>query len=243
MAARLCLCIPLVAFFLFLAGCSYPPAIHTYEYVTAYDRMSDSYDPILSLVYVPRPTAFSNYLGVVIGDVRVGDIWVESPQEALGYATFLRVALRSELTKLKKFAFVSLDKDGKVLGEQLRAHALLVEGMITKFDRGSGLKRYLSYFLWFLQSGATDLQFEGRITDAATGRLIVEFVDRRRNLCNTPFGPNPNNFKRGYAMKVTARDMALCLAKFIDMGYERLPAVSVSRKVDGLAEATSEEMP
>ena len=98
-----------------------------------------------------------------------------------------------------------------------------VEGMITALDTGSGLMRYLSFFLWFLQSGATDFQIEGRITEAKSGRLVAEFVDRRRHLCNTPFGPNPHNFDDGYAMKITARATAECLAEFIQEGCESLP--------------------
>ncbi len=42
---------------------------------------------------------------------------------------------------------------------------------------------------------------------------------------NTPFGPNPRNFHKGFAMKVTAMETARCLAKFIGMGYKRLPEV------------------
>jgi hypothetical protein len=206
-------------------GCHYPQAVHTYEYVTDYERMSPAYDPDVSLVYVPQETSFRDCKGIIIGDVKVGSAWVDSPDQAKRYATFFRVVLRNELLKLKKFDFVSLDKDeGGPTGDP-QGRTLLLEGQITKFDMGSGLLRYLDYFLWFLQAGATDLQVEGRITEAATGKLLVEFVDRRRHLCNTPFGPNPRNFREGYAMKVTTAETAQCLARFIGGGWERLPVV------------------
>ncbi len=210
-------------------GCGHPPAIHTYEYVTAYDRMSDRYDPLLSLVYVPQADAFDEYDGLIVGEVLVGDEWVESPERAASYATFFRVALTSEMLKLKTFTFISLDKECLKYTGAAPDGVLLVEGMITKFHMGSGLLRYLSCFIPFLELGATDLQIEGRITDARSGRLVAEFADRRRHLCNTPFGPNPRNFRKGYGMKITARETAQCLARFIDMSYyEELPAVQVA---------------
>ena len=187
-----------------LSGCAYPRAVRTYEYVTSYDRMSEQYDPLVSLLYVPEQTAFAAYRGVIVGTVGVGDSYVESPDEAAGYTTFFRVALASELLKLHRFQFVGLDKDpASVPGGSLDG-MLLVEGVITKFHMGSGALRYLSHFL-MLRLGATDLQIEGRITEAGSGRLVAEFVDRRHHLCNTPFGPDPRNFRKGYGMKVTAR--------------------------------------
>lgn len=208
-------------------GCSYPKAVPTYEFVTAYDRMDDAYEPLLSLVYVARPTALSCYRGLIVGPVEVGEQWVESPAEARGYATFLRVVLRRELSALGKFDFVSLESDPETDGAP-SAGALLVEGKITKFDTGSGTMRYFSYFLPFLQAGATDLQIEGRITEADTGRLVLEFVDRRRHLCNTPYGPNPSSFNDGFAMRVTARETARCLARFLEMGLEQMPPVALA---------------
>jgi len=224
-ASASCLLIVSAALALAAQGCRYPQAVHTYEYVTDYERMSADYDSTarISLVYVPQDTSFNDSKGIVVGDVTVGKVWVDTPDQAKGYAAFFRVVLRNELLKLKKFDFVSLEK-GDGGSSNLPPRTLLLEGEITKFDMGSGFLRYLDYFLWFVQAGATDLQVEGRITDAATGKLLVEFVDRRRHLCNTPFGPNPRNLHEGYGMKVTAAETALCLAKFIEMGWDKLPA-------------------
>jgi hypothetical protein len=217
------LCVSIVFAALAAQGCQYPRAVHTYEYVTDYERMSAAYDPKVSLVYVPQETSFKDSKGIIVGDVKVGEAWVDSPDQAKRYAAFFRVVLRNELLKLKKFDLVSLD--GSESGSKAPSPGtLLLEGEITKFDMGSGFLRYLDYFLWFMQAGATDLQVEGRITDAATGKLLVEFVDRRRHLCNTPFGPNPRNLHEGYGMRVTAAETALCLAKFIEMGWDKLPA-------------------
>lgn len=224
--------VALVAAVLAAAGCHYPPALKTYEDVATYERMTDRYDPLLSLVYVPRSTRLEDYRGIIIGDFDVGRHWVEAPQEAKGYARFFRVVLRRELLKLDRFDFISLTKDAQAPGAGDLDDALLVEGMITALDNGSGLMRYLSFFLWFLQSGATDFQIEGRITEAKSGRLVAEFVDRRRHLCNTPFGPNPHNFDDGYAMKITARATAECLAEFIQKGCESLPAADADTPAD-----------
>ncbi len=206
------------------SGCSYPHPVRTYEYVTRYERMTDQYEPLISLVYVPHATSLARYRGIIVGEMSVGNQWVDSPAEALGYATFLRVLLRRELVKLGKFELVSLDKDFQERDESLEG-LLVMDGMITKFDMGSGLMRYMSFFLWFLESGATDLQIEGRLTEADSGKLVLEFIDRRRHLGNTPYGPNPDNFGHDFAMRVTARETARCMAKFVEQVYEELPSV------------------
>jgi hypothetical protein len=60
------------------SGCHYPRAVRTYEYVATYERMTDQYEPLLSLVYVPQDTRLQDYRGVVIGDIGVGRHWVEA---------------------------------------------------------------------------------------------------------------------------------------------------------------------
>jgi hypothetical protein len=218
---------------LVLPGCASPRAMKTYEYVATYERMSDCYEPLLSLVYVPRRIRLKDYRGIVIGDFRVGRHWIDAPEEAQGYAQFFRVALRRELIKRNRFQFVSMDTDDPQISDGGgKKDVLLVEGMITGLNEGSGLMRYLSFFLWFLQSGATDFQVEGRITEASSGRLVAEFVDRRRHLCNTPFGPNPHTFDSKYAMNLTAHTTAECLADFIDKGCDGLPAADAYTPAD-----------
>jgi hypothetical protein len=211
------------------AGCSPPKAVRTYEFINAYGRMTEEYDPVVSLVYLPRPTNWARYRGIAIGHVAVGHELVADPDEAGSYATFFRLALREELLDLDKFDFVSLDSSLTGIPAEQRDDVLLFEGMVTKMDFGSGLKRYLSFFAWFFQSGATDLQIEGRITNAGSGVVLAELADRRRSLCNTPFGPNPKTLGADYAMKQTARKTAECLAQFIAMGCDGLPAVTVPK--------------
>lgn len=209
-----------------LAGCSPPKAVRTYEFINAYERMTEEFDPLVSLVYLPKATNWARYRGIAIGHVGVGHELVASPDEALGYATFFRLALRHELLELGAFDFVSLDADLAELPAGQRDDVLLFEGMVTKLDFGSGVKRYLSFFAWFLESGATDLQVEGRITNAGSGAVLAELADRRRSLCNTPFGPNPKTLDAGFAMRQTAKETAECLARFIAMGCEGLPAAT-----------------
>jgi len=207
-------------------GCRCPEAVQTYEYLSDYARMVDDYEPLVSLVYVPGDAVLSDYRGMIVGNVDVGSQWVESPEEAGSYATFFRIVLAKQLRELDQFSYVTLD-GGEGKPPEAFAGALRVDGKITKFDTGSGLLRYLSYFAFFLQGGATDFQLEGRITEADTGRLLVEFADRRRHLGNTPFGPNPANFRKGFAMHVTVRETAECLARFIGEACTGLPAACV----------------
>jgi len=207
----------LVVAALAFAGCSssYPKATPSYEFLTGYDRMTDRYDPLVSLVHMPDLGAFERCRGVVVGDIGVGSIWIEDEDEALGCATIFRCMLLMELGKLQKFDFVLLDEPQEASppapGEVCR-----IEGLITRFHLGSGWLRYFGGLLFF-QTGATDLQIEGRVTDAASGKVIMEFVDRRCHVGNTPWGANPRNLSdRGFAMSVTAKQTAASLARFVE---------------------------
>jgi hypothetical protein len=191
--------------------------------------MEDSYDPLVSLVYVPEDTAFSHYDGVIIGCVDVGEKLVSSRSEAERYGTLFRIVLSNQLANLQKFNFVELNCEAQP-GPGMPENTLLFQGRVTKFDSGSGLKRYLSYFVFLFQSGATDFQVEGRFLEGRTGRVVLELADRRRHLCNTPFGPNPRTLDEGFAMGVTARETATCLARFVDTQYGALPATLNSER-------------
>ena len=199
-------------------GCSYPKAVHTFEYLTRYERMTDRYDPLVSLVYLPDGVELAPYRAMILEEVTVGKRWVESPEEAESYATFFRYVLRDELNKVEGVELATLDAD---LLERLSGEipVLRLEGKITRFYLGSGWQRF------FLSRGASDLQFEGRLTDARTGRLLMEFADRRRHLGNTPFGPYYRTFSHEFVMKVTMRETAECLARFVQQLYPGLPAV------------------
>jgi hypothetical protein len=230
--------LPLLLILLAAAGCHYPAPIQTYEYVTSYRRMSDRYDPTLSLAYAPEPTALGRYRGIVIGPVDVGEGWVEDREDAFGFATFFRVVLKSKLEALGKFDLVALGLEECPEAGLVPEQVLLMEGKITRFDMGSGFLRYLSFILVFLQAGATDLQIEGRLIEPMSGRLVLEFVDRRRHFCNTPFGPNPRNFEKGFAMRVTATETAQCLADFIAAHYDRLPRIEAGAPVEDAADSS-----
>ena len=200
-----------------LAGCSYPEAIHTYEFLNDYDRMTDRFEPLLSLVYMPEGAEFSRYKGLIIGQVTLGERWVEEREKAQQYATYLRFMLRKRIFSTRKFDV------GLGVGARSSPPELRLQAKITRFDMGSGWKRWASFALPFFQSGASDLQVEARITDAATGGLVLEFADRRRHLGNTPWGPNPKTLKDDYVMKLTLNQTAACLARFIEDAYHGLP--------------------
>jgi hypothetical protein len=186
-------------------GCiHYPSPRHTYEFVTRYDRMTERFEPRISLVYVPADSSLSRYRNFIVGNVAVGKSWVENPVQAQRYATYLRMLLARELRRSETYETVALDPRQPFTGPTMR-----LEGKVTAFDTGSGAMRFFSYFLFFLQSsGATDLQFEGRIYDTSTGQLLMEFVDRRRHLGNTPWLPNPKTFSDEFVMKHTVYETA-----------------------------------
>ncbi len=201
------------------AGCSYPKPVRTCELVIQYDRMTDCFDPLVSLVYMPQEGSLSAYGNFIIGEVEAGQYWLEDPQMAARYATFFRNVLRNELVRTRRFASVTLDPQAS-----FGAPALILEGTISRLDAGSGPLRYLSGLFFFLQSvAATDFQIEGRIVDRESGDLIVEFVDRRRHLGNTRWGPNPRTLDDDFAMKQTVKETAQCLARFIARAHAGLP--------------------
>jgi len=201
------------------AGCSYPRPVRTYEIVTQYDRMTDRFDPLLSLVYVPDVAALSGYRNFVIGEVEPGKRWVKSPKTVEHYAAFFRLMLQKQLARTRRFTFVALDPEARFLSP-----TLIMDARITRFRMGYGALRYLGGLFFVLEPlGATDLQIEGRITDARSGALIAEFVDRRRHVGNTSWGPNPRTFKNDFVMKLTMRQTAECLARFIGRLHAGMP--------------------
>ena len=225
-----------------MQGCgSYPRPVHTYEYLINYERMTAQYDPQVSLVYLPDSGAFKRCRGIVVGEIGVGERWVEDRQRAAAFSTLLRCMLVQDLARLRKFDFVARDGSRATLGGA-SGPVYRIDGMITRFDMGSGWARYLGYFV-FLQAGATDLQLAGRVTDAATGELIMEFVDRRRHLGNTSWGPGLCNLTNSeFVMKVTAKQMSECLARFIDSVGEGVDVRGVAT-AGPYAGRTSEETP
>jgi hypothetical protein len=206
----------LAATLLAAAGCSstYPKAEQTYEFLARYDRMSNQHEPLLSLVYLPDCRALRDCTGIVVGQVEVGSHRVAERDKARRFALILRHLLQIKLRKLKEFDFVALEMDEEA-GGAANGPVYRLDSMITKFEMGSSWKRYWSWYI-LMQAGATDLQIEGRVTDAQTGKVIMEFADRRRHLGNTPWGPNPRNLRsKDFAMKQTVMETADCLSRFI----------------------------
>jgi hypothetical protein len=223
------------------AGCSPPKALRTYQFVADYQRMEDR-DPLVSLLYLPRPDEVQHADTIVIGDIGVGGPAVEDPDVAVYYANLYRIMLSNELKEQAgpyRFADVLLARP--VGGRRPRTPGTLVlDGQVTVFDMGSGLARFLGGLL-FLQTGATDLQVEGRLTDLATGRTVMEFADRRRHLGNTAFGPNPKNLTdHTFAMKITALYSARSLAMLL-VDPQKALAMVTDEKTDDAADASEED--
>ena len=198
-------------------GCAYPKAIHTYEFLTDYDRMTDRFDPLLSLVYMPEGAQFARYEGLIIGQIAVGENWVEEQEKARQYATYFRCLLQKRVIDTQKF------DPYYPVSTRASPRLMRLQAKITRFDMGCGWKRWASFSLPFFQGGASDIQVEGRMTDSTTGRVLLEFADRRRHLGNTPWGPTPKTFNSDFVMKLTLDQTAACLAKFVEDAYQGLP--------------------
>jgi hypothetical protein len=203
--------ISVAALLLACIGCAGPPPpVQTFDFISDYARMTDEYDPALSLVYLPEPAKLTRYRRIVVADFTVGEHVEQDRESADAYALLFRILVKMAMTKSGAFEDVTLD-----VPVDVEQPACRIEGMITRFKRGSGWSRYFGGLL-FLGTGATDLQIEGRLVDCATGAVIMEFADRRRHLGNTPWGPNPRNLKDSdFAMNVTAKLTAEGLAIFL----------------------------
>jgi len=217
---------------LFAPGCYSPPKpLETYEYLDRYDRMSDRCEPVLSLVYVAPDAKFADYKAFVVGNVTVGQHWIENAETARRYATLFRNLFYLHLQKKNRFTYVVTDPEFKHTTPMLR-----LEAKVTIFDSGSAICRFLTPFYFFLQgAGASDFQLEGRIYDTSTDKVLMEFVDRRRFIGNTPWGPNPATLKEDFVMKQTVLATAEALAVFLDKACEgSLPDLS-GEKTDSKA--------
>ena len=65
-----------------LAGCSYPKPVRTYEYVLVYDRMTDQFDPLVSLVYIAPDADLAAYERVIVDQFGVGRHGIEDQEVA-----------------------------------------------------------------------------------------------------------------------------------------------------------------
>ncbi len=198
----------------FLAGCSAPKTIRTYEYLTDYERMTERFEPLASLVYFPHRAGLDGYQALAIEELEIGGELVRDAKGAKAYARLFRTLLANRLRERGVFAGVLLDP-GPEFKPYEAGRALRMEGKVTVFSLGSGWKRYFSYWNPFLQGGASDFQIEARFRDAVTGEVIMELADRRRHLGNTAWGPNMRTFNAEFVMKHTVHLTARCLADFI----------------------------
>jgi hypothetical protein len=225
-------------------GCGTPDAVRTNEFITDQERMTPA-DPLLSLVYLPDLGHLTLAEGIVIGSLAVGGERIEDPEQARVHTNLFRVMLFHELQKADaqvkesgERGFRTIRREPPAHWERLPRRTLRLDGHVSVFDMGSGSLRYFGGLL-FLGLGATDFQIEGRLTDRATGEVVMEFVDRRRHLGNTPFGPNTKNLSDStFAMKVTALHTARSLAYMLAQPVEALAGVDADTTDD---EPASEE--
>ena len=197
-------------------GCgSVPKPVRTYGQVVNYDRMTNEYDPKVSLVYSSGEHTLDEYQTLYIDNFQVqsGDL-VKKYKEARLYGLRLRYTLKEEISERNVFQTVSVNEQYRNTD---RSGVLRMEPEITIYNKGSGWQRF---FFW---TGATDFQIECRLVDAATGDVVMELVDRRRFLAHTPWGPNPDTFYDDYVMRLTLKETAVCLADFLKNAQDGLP--------------------
>lgn len=199
------------------AGCgSVPKPKRTYGNVVDYDRMTNHYDPMVSLVYSSGDHTLNEYDTLYIDSCQVEDSdLVKDYNEARQYGLWLRYTI-VEAIRNREDTFRRVTADSRFRSR--REDGLLVmKPKITVYDKGSGWKRYL---LW---SGASDLQVECKLVDAASGEVVMELVDRRRFVANTPWGPNPDTIDDNWVMELTLKETAEGLANFFKEAYDGLP--------------------
>ena len=210
------LCVTMAA--LVATGCgSVPKPKHTYGNVIDYERMTDHYDPTVSLVYSSGEHTLDEYHTLYIDGFKVqrGEL-VEDYKEARHRGLELRYTIIDELRQ-REDVFRTVTADDRYASTS-ESGVLVMKPKITIYDTGSGWKRY-----FFISSGSTDFQVECKLVDAATGETVMELVDRRRFLGNTPWGPNPDALEDQFVMNLTLKETAVCLADFFEKAYHGLP--------------------
>jgi hypothetical protein len=197
-------------------GCGgVPKPRRTYSEVVDYERMTNEYDPLVSLVYSDGKHKLNEYDTLYLVDFVVDDTdYVTDRQEAGAYARRLRLTLRNLLSDRDLFENVTVSDR---YWNSRKPGLLMMFATISVYDKGSGWSRF---FFW---SGATDFQIECKFIDAATGDTVMELVDRRRHLGNTPFGPNIDTVKDHYVMKLTMKQTLVCMTEFLKKAYDGLP--------------------
>jgi hypothetical protein len=231
-ACRACAALA-AALMLMLCGCRCPRAVHTYEYLTDYDRMSDGCEPLASLVYMAPQADLASYKTLIINEFGVGESWVANDEQATAYAMQIRALLSKQLRNRRVFETVLLDP---AQAEQAPGPALRMDGRVTVFDLGSGWQRYMSFWAPFLShTGATDFQIEARFVDARTGQTVLELADRRRHMGNTPWGPNYRTFDGQFVMRHTVQLTAHSLAELLNRA--RADLLTIHPQKEGAAHA------
>ncbi len=90
------------------------------------------------------------------------------------YCAHLQERTLNGLRKLRKFRILTTD-DEFLNRKRYDLRVATLELFITHLDEGNGFVRYVVGF----ERGGVDVQVEGRLTDARTGEVLMEFADRR----------------------------------------------------------------
>lgn len=193
-----------------LAGCRTQnvAAMKTYELITDYDRMTSTYEPDISLVYVAPDAQLGGYDTLVVNRLDVSRVWVEKSERTDVYRPYVTDQITRAL--LSEKAFKKVVQDPQYMSVPRPDEKIVVlDAVITRMEVGNGTARY------FLQLGATDFQIEGRFRDPQTGKTLLEFVERRREIDQNPSNPTAKTLDADYALKRTIREFAGSLSKLV----------------------------
>jgi len=178
LSTRLSICIALLCLAT-LVGCGGPYVMST-GVLPNYARLHDNTDmsdvPGHARSYSASDFLLSDYDVLYVSKVQHGGRVKTPPEDFEHYGEFLVDRMLNGLRKLNKFDILTTDAqflDSKRYGD---LRVVTLEMFITHLSEGSGMLRYFVGF----DAGRVDVQIEGRVVDAQTGRVLMEFADRRR---------------------------------------------------------------
>jgi len=199
-----------------LAGCHPQPRRLPGSFVNI-EGLSEDYRPQLCGAEVRRADLLKSHSVLFVEQPAVSVDEEADAEYVARSAEYLRAKLLRELIRIESFDIVTLDR--RIVDLCSDKYDILVLSIrMTDASPGSAWARYflgLIPFASLANPGATDHQFEGRITDQTDGTIVVEFVDRRRESVGTFLGPSLHTFKREYVMRVAITSFCKGLSGFL----------------------------
>lgn len=136
-------------------------------------------------VYFAKGFLLADYPVLHFAGVRIGQDAEKGYERQSHYRKFFADQILHHLRLLRRFQVVTQGPDEPGRGKVAR-----LDVWISDLDEGSGAMRYMVGF----ESGSVDVQVEGRVVDAKTEEVVLEFADRRREAGNPNSGLNPTVF-------------------------------------------------